>query len=77
MLLSSDLWTVNALMDRRMAEARQDAELFKLRQQAGQAEKGWLHQQRCRLLCQAGQLLTALGQRLEQVGLPESFPIES
>lgn len=74
---STDLRAVNALMDMRLDEARQDAESHDLRQQAGLTELGWLHQQRCWLLCQAGQLLSAMGQRLERLGLPESVPIES
>ncbi len=76
-MLSTDLRAINALMDMRLDEARQQAESRDLWQQAGLEELGWLHQQRSWLLCQVGQLLTTLGQRLEQIGLPESFPIES
>ena len=76
-MLSTDLRAANALMDMRLDETRQQAESRDLRQQAGLAEQGWLHQQSCWLLCQVGQLLTTMGQRLEQIGLPESFPIES
>jgi hypothetical protein len=76
-MLSTDLRAVNALMDMRLDEVQQQAESRNLRQQAGLAERGWLYEQSCWLLCQAGQVLTTLGQRLEQIGLPESFPIES
>jgi hypothetical protein len=75
-MLSTDLRAVNALMDMRLAETRQHAAFRNLRQQAGLAEQDWLHQQRCWLLCQVGQMLTTLGQRLEQIEIPESFPVE-
>ena len=76
-MLSTDLRAINALMDMRLDEARQRAETRYLRQQAGHTEHRRVHQQSGWLLCQVGQLLTAMGQRLEQIGLPGSFPIES
>jgi hypothetical protein len=75
-MLSTDLRAVNALMGMRLAEAQRDAEFRDLRQQAGLADQGWLHQQRCWLLCQVGKTLTTLGHRVERIGLPESFPVE-
>ena len=76
-MLSTDLRAIHALMDMRLDEAQQQTEYRKLWQQARLAHQGWLYQQRRWLLCQVGQLLTALGQRLEQLGLPESLPIKS
>ena len=76
-MLSTDLRAVNALMDMRLDEVQRQAESHSLRQQAGLTEQIWFYEQRCWLLAQAGQLLTLLGRRLEQFGLPESFPVES
>ena len=76
-MLSTDLRAINALMDMRLDEAQQQAESRDLRQQAGLAERGWLYQQRSWLLGQVAQVLTTMGRRLEQIGLPESFPVES
>ena len=63
------------LMDLRVQEERQQAELRGLQREAAKARPGWLSRQRCRLLCQVGNLLVSLGVRLLRAGLPQPLPL--
>ena len=76
-MLSADFRAAKALMDMRLDETQNQAEARDLRRLAGPAQDGRLLQQRCWLLCQVGQLLKAMGQRLVRLGLPESVRLES
>jgi hypothetical protein len=63
------------LMDMHRERLQRRAETRSLLRQAGLLQPGWLHRQRCLLLCQLGRALVALGERLERHGLPESVPV--
>jgi hypothetical protein len=63
------------LMDLRVQEERQQAELRGLQREAAKAHPDWLSRQRCRLLCQVGSLFVSLGVRLLRAGLPQPLPL--
>jgi hypothetical protein len=71
-----DFRSARAVMDMRVDEAQQQAEARHLRRRHGVRQPDWLPRQGCWLLCQLGHLLVALGERLEQYGLPQSLPLE-
>jgi len=63
------------LMDLRVQEERRQAELGALQREARKAQPGWLSRQRCRFLCQVGNLFVSLGVRLLRAGLPQPLPL--
>ena len=66
------------LMQLRVEEEQRQAEMNRLRQEAGKANQGWLPRQRCLLLCRLGRLFASLGQWLWERGqwppLPQETP---
>jgi hypothetical protein len=54
--------------DRRRAEARHQAETWRLLRQVKANQPGWFVRRGCWVLCQVGHLLIRLGQQLEQYG---------
>jgi hypothetical protein len=69
-----DLGTAEALMNLNMSQARRRAERAHLASIAGTMRRQRLSGQGFRLVNQLGHTLAALGQRMEQVGLPQSSP---
>lgn len=63
------------LMVLRVQEERHQAELRGIQREAANAHPGWLSRQRCRLLCQVGNLFVSLGVRLLRAGLPQPLPL--
>lgn len=59
------------LMQLRVQEEQHQAELRGLQREAAKAQPSWLSRQRCRFLCQVGNLLVSLGVRLLRAGLPQ------
>ncbi len=62
------------IAEERMRDCLRQAEVRRLLREAGIDQRGWMARQSCRLLCQLGHLLVALGRRLERY---EASPVES
>jgi hypothetical protein len=73
-MLDTNFYLEERLMDLRVQEERQRAELRSLQREARGAHAGRLSCQSCWLLCQLGSLLVSLGVRLLHAGLPQPHP---
>jgi hypothetical protein len=66
------------LMQLRVEEEQRQAEMSRLRHEAGHVQQGWLSRQRCSLLCRLGRLFGSLGVWLWEHGqwpvLPQETP---
>ena len=62
------------LMELRVQEERQRAELRGLQREAAKAQASWLSRPRYRFLYQVGNLLVSLGVRLLHAGMPQPLP---
>jgi hypothetical protein len=71
----TDYHFAERLMDLRVQEERQQAELRDLQREALKAHPGWLSRKRCWLQCQLGNLFVSLGVRLLRASLPQPFPV--
>jgi hypothetical protein len=73
-MLDTNFYLEERLMDLRVQEERQKAELRSLQREAGSAHSGRLSRQSSWLLCQLGSLFVSLGVRLLHAGLPQPHP---
>jgi hypothetical protein len=71
-MLYTDYDLAERLMDLHVQEEQHQAQLRRLEREARKGHPSWGSQQRGRLLCQLGSLLTSLGRRLLDAGLPRA-----
>lgn len=71
----SDLYTAERLMEMRVKEALEQAEVRRLLREAGVRQQGFLQRQSRWLVSWIGCLLMALGQWLLNYALPQSAPL--
>jgi len=72
---SADIRAAKAIVEARRHEASQMAEIHLLHQRFPNLPPAWLPRPGCWILCQLGNLLVALGQRLQKYGLAQQ-PLE-
>jgi hypothetical protein len=63
------------LMQVHLEEMQHPTATRRLGVEVGSGPPGWLHRQRCRLLCQAGNWLVGWGERLQQHGMLQAVPL--
>jgi hypothetical protein len=63
------------LMQVHLEEMEHPTAAQRLGMEAGSVPPGWLHRQRCRLLCRAGNWLVWWGVRLQQSGMLQAVPL--
>ena len=73
---TNDLYSTQVILDRHLKELRQQGDTYRLAREVRKDHPAWVARQGRRLLCQAGRLLLAAGQRLEQRGLPQTRLVE-
>jgi hypothetical protein len=61
--------------DRRRAEVRRDAEVWRLLRAGGRRPRRWLASKGCWLLCQIGRWMVRLGQDLQRAGAYRPGPM--
>jgi hypothetical protein len=61
--------------DRRRADQRRDAEVWRLLRQSGRLPRHWLARKGCWLLCQVGRWMVRLGQELQRAGAYRPGPM--
>lgn len=76
-MLQSDYHLASILMDMKVEEILLEGETHRLLHQVGVSRRGWLSRQGCWLLGRLGCGLVALGQRLQQVEVPQSLSFGS
>jgi hypothetical protein len=76
-MLQSDYHLASIMMDMKVDEILLQAETDRLLHQAGVGRRGWLSRQGCWLLSRLGCGLVALGQRLQQIDVPQSLSFGS
>lgn len=76
-MLQSDYHLASILMDMKVEEILLEGETHRLLHQVGVSRRGWLSRQGCWLLSRLGCGLVTLGERLQQIDVPQPLSFGS